>query len=231
MTSFATTFTSSDAPEILSIPPYGHKVFVESGHISSACRKTTSVHVGVGGTLLYVFAVLDNHDILHRMITLELDRDARMEFLGLIVGRDDGSVTLRLREQHRQGASWARTTVHSVLSGMAQLTLNGLVAITPSANGSDGLFEGRALLLNKGTHASIIPSLEIEAPDVKATHATAVGPLRPDELFALQARGCTLEEARALLVGGFLNAVIVRIPDVQMQKDVRATLGQQNTSI
>ncbi|HWF25443.1 MAG TPA: SufD family Fe-S cluster assembly protein, partial [Solirubrobacteraceae bacterium] len=59
-------------------------------------------------------------------------------------------------------------------------------------------------------HADAIPGLEIQANDVRCTHAAAVAQLDADQLFYLRSRGLPEEVARRLVIEGFLSALTER---------------------
>ena len=58
-----------------------------------------------------------------------------------------------------------------------------------------------------------MPGLEILADNVKCSHGATSGQIDEDEMFYLLARGIPVPVARQLLVGGFLNEVLERLPD------------------
>lgn len=202
---------TKEVPETLSIEPETNVLLLEEGFGALPSSQGTTVTVGRGGVLTYVANLLPSAAV-RRSITVKLEEGARAEFLGFVAAKNDAAVTLTLHEDHTGQDSWARTTVRSLLDGRAALQLLGKISIRPSANRSDGLFEGRAILLSDDARATIIPSLEIEASDVKATHAAAAAPIDPEELFYVQSRGCTLKEAERLILWGFFDALIARIP-------------------
>jgi len=61
-----------------------------------------------------------------------------------------------------------------------------------------------------------MPGLEILADNVKCSHGATSGQLGEDEMFYLLARGIPASVARHLLVGGFLNEVLERLPDTAL---------------
>ena len=65
----------------------------------------------------------------------------------------------------------------------------------------------RNLVLTEGAGAESIPNLEIEANDVRCSHASAVGPIDDDQLYYLESRGIPPEEAERLIVLGFFDDV------------------------
>lgn len=61
-----------------------------------------------------------------------------------------------------------------------------------------------ALIVDKDASAVMVPALEIESVDVQAGHSASVTTLDEEQLFYLAARGIPVEEARRLIVKGFL---------------------------
>lgn len=88
----------------------------------------------------------------------------------------------------------------------------GDVLIGADATGTDSYEANRNLVLTEGARADSIPNLEIETGDiVGAGHASATGRFDDEQLFYLQARGITEEEARRLVVLGFLTDIVQRL--------------------
>lgn len=88
----------------------------------------------------------------------------------------------------------------------------GDVLIGPDATGTDSYEANRNLVLTEGARADSIPNLEIQTGDIQgAGHASATGRFDDEQLFYLQARGIDEEEARRLVVLGFLSDVVQRL--------------------
>jgi len=88
----------------------------------------------------------------------------------------------------------------------------GDVLIGPHADGTDSYEQNRNLVLSEGTRADSIPNLEIETGNiVGAGHASSTGRFDDEQLFYLQSRGISEEEARRLVVRGFLAEIIQQI--------------------
>ena len=88
----------------------------------------------------------------------------------------------------------------------------GDVLIGPDATGTDSYEANRNLVLTEGARADSIPNLEIQTGDILgAGHASATGRFDDEQLFYLQARGITEEEARRLVVLGFLSDIVQRL--------------------
>jgi Fe-S cluster assembly protein SufD len=80
-------------------------------------------------------------------------------------------------------------------------------------------------VLSEGTRADSIPNLEIETGDiVGAGHASATGRFDDEHLFYLQSRGITEEEARRLVVLGFLSEIVQKIGEPALELRLLAAL-------
>lgn len=104
----------------------------------------------------------------------------------------------------------SRVTYKGALQGeKAHTVWIGDVLIRAVAEGTDTYELNRNLLLTDGTRADSVPNLEIETGEIEgAGHASASGRFDDEHLFYLQARGITPDEARRLVVLGFLVEVI-----------------------
>ncbi|MFI9556631.1 Fe-S cluster assembly protein SufD [Nonomuraea endophytica] len=88
----------------------------------------------------------------------------------------------------------------------------GDVIIRVAAEGTDTYELNRNLILTDGARADSVPNLEILTGEVAgAGHASTSGRLDDEHLFYLQARGIPFDEARRLVIRGFLGQLIEKI--------------------
>ncbi|TFD57830.1 Fe-S cluster assembly protein SufD [Cryobacterium suzukii] len=120
---------------------------------------------------------------------------------------------------HDAPKSRSRVNYKGALQGQdARTVWIGDVLIGNKAAGTDSYEQNRNLVLTEGTRADSIPNLEIETGDiVGAGHASATGRFDDEQLFYLQARGITEEEARRLVVRGFLTEVVQQIGSPELE--------------
>lgn len=101
----------------------------------------------------------------------------------------------------------------------------GDVLIGAGATGTDSYEANRNLVLTEGARADSIPNLEIETGDILgAGHASATGRFDDEQLFYLQARGITEEEARRLVVLGFLTDIVQRLGIPALESELLAAI-------
>jgi Fe-S cluster assembly protein SufD len=101
----------------------------------------------------------------------------------------------------------------------------GDVLIGHSAPGTDSYEQNRNLVLTEGTRADSVPNLEIETGDILgAGHASATGRFDDEQLFYLQARGIREDEARRLVVRGFLVEIVQKIGSPELQERLQRAI-------
>ncbi|MEN6435688.1 MAG: SufD family Fe-S cluster assembly protein, partial [Anaerolineaceae bacterium] len=88
----------------------------------------------------------------------------------------------------------------------------GMIYVAPEAIKTDGYQANRNLILSRNARADSIPGLEILADDVRCTHGATIGKIDPDLLFYLVSRGIPQKEAEKLIVEGFFDPIMERIP-------------------
>jgi Fe-S cluster assembly protein SufD len=101
----------------------------------------------------------------------------------------------------------------------------GDVLIRAEATGTDTYEINRNLVLTDGARADSVPNLEIETGEVVgAGHASATGRFDDEQLFYLMSRGVTEEAARKLVVSGFFNELLAKIPVDDLRERLAATI-------
>jgi Fe-S cluster assembly protein SufD len=98
------------------------------------------------------------------------------------------------------------------LKGQSRSVWQGMIYVAPQAQKADGYQANRNLILSSGARADSIPGLEILADDVRCTHGATVGKLEQEPLFYLKSRGIPEREAERLIVEGFFDPIMQRIP-------------------
>lgn len=98
------------------------------------------------------------------------------------------------------------------LVGKSRSVWQGMVYVAPGAEKTDGYQANRNLVLSREARADSIPGLEILADDVRCSHGATVGQIDRDQIFYLLSRGITKADAERLIVEGFFDPIMQRIP-------------------
>jgi Fe-S cluster assembly protein SufD len=124
-------------------------------------------------------------------------------------------------QEHAAPHTTSDLAFRGVLQGRSEAVWRGNIIVDPGAQQTDAFQESRNLLLSKRAHADAIPGLEIQANDVRCTHAAAIAQIDPEQLFYLRSRGLREEAAKRLVIEGFLAALVERFEE----GPVREVLG------
>lgn len=98
------------------------------------------------------------------------------------------------------------------LLGKSRSVWQGMIYVAPGAQKTDGYQANRNLVLSKQARADSIPGLEILADDVRCSHGATVGQLDEELVFYLMSRGLPRQESERLVVDGFFDPIMQRIP-------------------
>lgn len=141
-----------------------------------------------------------------------------VEVLGLVLADQPGDYYLKILVDHHVGKTFGRVIVRGIAKNGARIQVEGMIKIDKEANGVDDFLEMRLLLLDSKSQAVAEPKLEIEANEVKASHAATVGKIDEEEMFYLMSRGINKTGAEKLIVDGFLDQVVSKIENRELAK-------------
>ena len=154
-------------------------------------------------------------------IVIELNREGtRVLVLGLIQSTDQDDLQLKVTTVHQAPNTHAETMIYGLICDQAQAQIKGLIQIKKQAQRVTDFLTERILLLSPNARAIAEPELEIEADEVRASHAATVSSLDKTELFYLMSRGVSAAEGERLITDGFINQVLLRIDDAKIRQQV-----------
>jgi len=130
-------------------------------------------------------------------------------------------------QEHAAPNTTSDLAFRGVLQGRSSAVWKGNIIVDPGAQKTDAFQESRNLLISKRAHADAIPGLEIQANDVRCTHAAAVAQVDPEQLFYLRSRGLRDEVAKQLVIEGFLAALVERFERGPMREALGDALEQR----
>jgi len=137
---------------------------------------------------------------------------AESDLTAVYFGDGDQMLDFRTLQDHDAPNTRSDLLFKGAVEDTAQSVYSGLIRIRPRAQKSVAFQTNRNLVLTEGAEAKSVPNLEIEADDVKCSHASTVGPVDDDQLYYLATRGVPPEEAERLVVLGFFDDVFDRLP-------------------
>ncbi|GBD16119.1 FeS cluster assembly protein SufB [bacterium HR26] len=149
------------------------------------------------------------------------------EMLGLYFADDAQHLDHQTRQWHIAPYATSDLLFKGALKDRARTVFSGLIKVFPHAQRTDAYQANRNLILSPTARADTIPNLEIGANDVRCTHGATVGQVEEEYIFYLMSRGISRTEAVKLIVDGFFDEVIERVPVEEVQADVRAAIARK----
>ena len=141
------------------------------------------------------------------------ERGAQLVLWGLLLGKNEDGLELRINIYHSAPETKSKVVLKGVLTGSSKINFEGLVKIEKGSKGANAWLGSHFLLLSEKAKGRAIPSLEILENDIKAGHAATVGKVNDLELFYLMSRGLTKDQAKKIIVEGFLKSILEKLPE------------------
>tara|TARA_Y100001970_G_scaffold289017_1_gene418091 strand:+ start:2480 stop:3739 length:1260 start_codon:yes stop_codon:yes gene_type:complete len=143
---------------------------------------------------------------------------------GAIFVNDNQHHEIKANINHIGETTKSYQKIKSVLNQNSRAVFQGKIYVDQKAQKTDGYQLSKAILLDKDSEFDSKPELEIYADDVKCSHGSTSGSLDENSIFYLMSRGLNENEAKKLLIKGFLIDTIETITNKDIKKYYLAKL-------
>ncbi len=227
--------------------------------VDALLNSVVELRVGQAATLRYVNTQdISEQAWIFATQRAQVERDARLDWTALGFGSANGKVRMETNlagpgsearvtggyaggpgqhldydttQEHAAPNTNSDLAFRGVLAAGATAVWRGMIRVDPGAQQTDAFQESRNLLLSTEAHADAIPGLEIEADDVRCTHAAAVAQVDLDQLFYLTSRGLDEADAKSLIIEGFLESLVERLAEGPVRDEISAALERRLAEI
>jgi Fe-S cluster assembly protein SufD len=154
---------------------------------------------------------------------------AMMEFNGVYFMEGKQHLDIDTLINHTGVATSGDLLLHGAVKDRSRSVFTGLIKIDPTGQQTNSYLKNENLLLDRTARADSIPSLEIEANDVRASHGATIGKIDEEYIFYLMSRGIPRDTAVRMVVEGFFHKVFDRMYNERVReklfKAVTAKIG------
>jgi Fe-S cluster assembly protein SufD len=180
-----------------------------------------------GSRLAHFVLLLSGRTVRHEG-TVELAGERA--FCGLdgafiVSGRDEANIVTTV--DHAAPGGETRELIKGVGAGRGHGAFQGRIIVRPGAQKTDAQQTSRNLIIGDRAVIDTKPELEIYADDVKCSHGATVGDLDEAALFYLRTRGISEDEARRLLIEGFVRDAVERVEHPDLRDHLLQRLGER----
>jgi Fe-S cluster assembly protein SufB len=99
-----------------------------------------------------------------------------------------------------------------ISAGFGQNTYRGMVKILKGAQGARNYTQCDSLLIGDKCGAHTFPYIEVKNASARMEHEASTSKIGEDQIFYLQQRGISKEEAVSMIINGFCKAVFKELP-------------------
>jgi Fe-S cluster assembly protein SufD len=220
--------------------------------VDAILNSVVELSVGQDATLRYVNTQdISEKSWIFATQRAQVERDGRLDWAALGFGSANGKVRMETKlagpgsearvtggyaggagqhldydtiQEHAAPNTNSDLAFRGVLAAGSTAVWRGMIKVDPGAQQTDAFQESRNLLLSPEAHADAIPGLEILADDVRCTHAAAIAQVDKEQLFYLTSRGISNEDAKALIIEGFLESLVERLAEGPVRDSISEAL-------
>lgn len=156
-------------------------------------------NMGSGVTMLYPCSML-------------VGEGARCDHLAIAFANEDQWQDTGAKIFHLAPHTSSNVISKSISKGGGCSVYRGQLHIAKNAHDSASSVECDALLLDERSRTDTIPDIQIRNNDVTIAHEATVGKLSEEDIFYLMSRGIGEEEAKAMIVNGFIEPIVRELP-------------------
>lgn len=176
------------------------------------------IEINENEQIQYVILAVGN---FNKDITFNIrGENAELEVIGICLLKNNEKTNLSTIQSHKEKRSNSTNLIKTILKDSSNFNFTGLIKIDKQAQQTNAFLTQNTLTLSDNTINHSVPSLEINADDVKASHAATTSFIDEESLYYLKSRGISQQESENLIIRGFIQTVIDKIEDKKIKKAV-----------
>jgi Fe-S cluster assembly protein SufB len=141
-----------------------------------------------------------------------MEEGARGEILSVAFASDDQHQDAGGKVVHVAPHTSSQIISKSISKGTGRSSYRGLVKVYKGARDVKSNVVCDALLLDETSKTDTYPYIEIEEEEVSVGHEATVSKVAEEQIFYLQSRGLSEDEAMSMIVNGFIEPIAKELP-------------------
>ncbi|QQR54886.1 Fe-S cluster assembly protein SufB [Candidatus Peregrinibacteria bacterium] len=156
-------------------------------------------NLGSGRTMLYPCSILKG-------------RGSRADHLGVAFANAGQVQDTGAKVIHIAPDTSSTVLTKSISKGGGRNVYRGLLQVNKGATGTKSQVRCDSLILDEKSISDTYPVMRINEDDVSIGHEASTGKISEEQLFYLQSRGLSEDEALAMIVNGFIDPIVKELP-------------------
>ncbi len=137
---------------------------------------------------------------------------AKGEILSVAFAGDGQHQDAGAKVIHAAPNTTSTVTSKSISKGGGRASYRGLVKVHPGATGCKVSVQCDALMIGDAARSDTYPTMEIDEENVQVEHEARVSKVGDEQIFYLMSRGLSEQQARLLIVNGFIEPFTKELP-------------------
>ncbi len=180
--------------------------------------------VGPYGHQSWMVATLGSQITRLTLESILAGENSSTETTGLSFSVNQQNFDIATKSLHQVSHTTANALFKAVLDDSSQLGFRGAIRAIKGAQQTDSFLEDHTLYLSEDSKADVLPSLDVDANDVRCSHGATIGMIDQDQIFYLMSRGLSHSQAQEMIVAGFFEGVIGRVPLESVKERLRSSI-------
>ena len=155
------------------------------------------------------------------------ERGSHGELLGLYFPQGRQHIDHHTNQVHKRPQGTSDLLFKGALDDASRSVYQGIINVWPHAQKTNAYQKNDNLILSEQARADSIPGLEIQADDVRCTHGATSAKVQDEYVFYLMARGLGRKTAKRMIVSGFFEEVLNRVPVPGVRHKLEAEIARR----
>ncbi len=173
---------------------------------------TKRATVDENGTIEWVSGSFGSRVSMLYPMSILKGEGARCEFTGISFASTGQYLDTGAKVVHAAPNTSSVVNSKSMSKNGGTAFYRGLLKIAPNAHGSKANINCESLMLDNISHSDTVPTIDIMNDEVDIGHEAKIGRISDETIFYLMSRGISEEEAKALVVRGFVEPISKELP-------------------
>ncbi len=173
---------------------------------------TQRAHVYRNGKMAWVDGNIGSKLTMKYPAVFLLEEGAHGEVLSIAFARDGQNQDAGAKAVHLAPNTTSQIISKSISMESGRSSYRGLLHIAEGAHNSRSHVVCDALLLHEHSRSDTYPYIEIDDDDVTVGHEASVTKVSEEQLFYLQSRGLSEDQANLMIVSGFIEPFVKELP-------------------
>lgn len=189
---------------------------------SGSIMETRKSEVASGGEIHHINYQLSGKKVKGEIINRAIGENAILNTDLILYGRADQNLDFTTLNDYTVKDGRGEVKAKAIATDESQIRMHGTLKIDQTGGGTQTYLSQDTLNLSPKAKVKTIPALKIDTNDVKASHGASVRNLNPEDLFYFASRGVDQEEARKMLIEGFIKESFHKLDDLpKLQEQIK----------